>query len=148
MKEATAVKAHMEEHAADLEEHAADVEERAADVEERVAEVHMEERAVDVRQRSTWRSVCEGSTRGGGTHGGACAAEAHVVKAQVVELCCGCHAGMFLPQASIQVSMAAFVPIPVSLISGVACPCPASLPNTPKSVHLSTFSETCLDEAK
>lgn len=93
--------------------------------------------------RQTWRSVCGGEPRGG-----ACAAEAHVVKAQAVELCCGCHAGMFLPRASLRVSMAAVVPIPVSLISGVACPCTTSLPDTPRSVHLSTFSETCLDGAK
>lgn len=64
MKEATAVKAHMEERAADV-----------------------LRTWRSVRRRSTWRSMCEGSTRGGGTHGGACVAEAHVVKAQVVELC-------------------------------------------------------------
>lgn len=60
----------------------------------------------------------------------------------------GCHAGMLPPRASVQASMAAFVPNPVSLMLGVACPCTASLPHTARSVHLSTFSETCLDGAK
>lgn len=98
----------------------------------------MEERA--------WRSVRGGAcveermwrrhTSGGGTRG-------EVLP--VVELCWGCHVGMFLPWVSTQVSLATAVPILLSLILGVACPCMAFLPGTPKSVHLSALSETCLD---
>ena len=114
-----------------------------------------------------WRSVrrtCggRGGACGGGPHGGACAKEAHMEeghwrslrgggtrgKAQVVELY------LRMPCWYVSASViytgvhGSICPHSCSLISGVACPCPASLPDTPRSVHLSTFSETCLDEAK